>query len=191
MATKDELIQLIKEAFRGNRYPGDNCLRNSDQGDEPYLLEEEFKGKTNWEYLNSEFLDQAPDDFSTALSFFSDEAFHFYIPAYLIADIKEELESTDVAWYLCHDFEEDYRDKKIHGNQTWSDYGQKRFSTFSETEVKAVIAYLEFKKENYDEWDNSERKTVTQALDFYWKKRLMSTKVRKQKKKGKHAKGKK
>ena len=61
------------------------------KAEEPYLLEEEFKGKTDWQLLDSEFIDQAPDGLASALSFFSDEAFRFYLPAYLIADIDGKL----------------------------------------------------------------------------------------------------
>ena len=39
---------------------------NSREGTEPGLLEEEFKGKTDWRTLDPSFIDQAPDGFGTA-----------------------------------------------------------------------------------------------------------------------------
>jgi hypothetical protein len=74
---KEGIINLIKEAFGPVEYPGDWCLRGSNEGEEPFLLEKEFKGKNDWSVLDAKFLEQAPDGFGTALCFFSDEAFHF------------------------------------------------------------------------------------------------------------------
>jgi hypothetical protein len=78
---------LIRNAFSGLEFPGDWCLRGSNKGEEPYLLEKEFAGKNDWRTLDPSFLDQAPGGYASALSFFSDEAFRFYLPAYLIADV--------------------------------------------------------------------------------------------------------
>jgi hypothetical protein len=98
----EHLKSLVDQAFTEVEYPGDWCLRGSNEGDEPFLVEREFKGKTNWRSVEAEFLDQAPNGYSTALCFLSDEAFRFYLPAYLLADINGKLESVDPAWYLCH-----------------------------------------------------------------------------------------
>ena len=65
-ALKDQILT----AFAGVESPGDWCLKGGTEGDEPYLLEEEFKGKTERWPLDPAFLDQAPDGFGTALSFF-------------------------------------------------------------------------------------------------------------------------
>jgi len=94
MHDKEAVIAQITSAFATVEYPGDESLIGSNQGDEPFLLEEEFKGKTDWQALNPTFLDQAPGGFASALSFFSNEAFHFYLPAYLVADLKGQLEYT-------------------------------------------------------------------------------------------------
>ena len=70
MMTKDQIIEQIRIAFEPNEYPGDWCLKNSTEGNEPYLVETEFKGKTDWEDIDVEFLDQAPQGYASALSFF-------------------------------------------------------------------------------------------------------------------------
>lgn len=49
---KDELKANISEAFSGIEYPGDWCLKGSTEGKEPFLLENEFKGKTDWRVLS-------------------------------------------------------------------------------------------------------------------------------------------
>lgn len=190
MNNRDEVIRLIKDAFKRNKYPGDDNIRESNQGDEPFLLEKEFKGKKDWQYLNSSFLDQAPDGFSTALCFFSDKAFCFYLPAYLIADLKGELECTDVVRHLHFGLDAASRNKKVsplYGNQTWSDLNIAKYSIFSKPEIEAIVAYLEYKKVSDDELDKSDIREIDQALDFYWKKRLLEFPVgkhRKNKKKG-------
>jgi len=57
---KEQVINTIKEAFSHVKYPGDWCLRGSNEGDEPDLLEKEFKGKNDWSLLDAKFLEQAP-----------------------------------------------------------------------------------------------------------------------------------
>jgi len=149
-------------------YPGDWCLRGSNEGDEPYLLEQEFEGKTDWSTLAPAFLDQAPDGFASALSFFSDEAFRFYLPAYLIADINGQLSSADPVFHLTHGLTDDSKAEKInprrYGARTWFEAASHRLSMFDTAQVAAIVAYLEFKREV----DEFERDTINQALDNFW-----------------------
>ena len=51
----------IEQAFADVEYPGDDDLTDSLYGDEPEALAREFGGKTDWQLLDAEFLDQAPD----------------------------------------------------------------------------------------------------------------------------------
>lgn len=77
MCAVSDLAKLkaqIYGAFARGEYPGDWCLTNSREGFEPRLLDEEFKGKSDWRALDAGFIDQAPNGSGTALSFFSDEA---------------------------------------------------------------------------------------------------------------------
>ncbi len=67
--------EQIHRAFAGAVYPGDDDLRRSNEGDEPYLLEDEFRGETRWQDLDPAFIDQAAGGFASALAFFSDAAF--------------------------------------------------------------------------------------------------------------------
>jgi hypothetical protein len=102
MANIEQVKSQIRSAFAQVEYPGDWCLKNSSEGTEPLLLEQEFKGKTQWETIAPEFLDRAPGGYASALSFFSDEAFHFYLPAYLIADLDGNLQFTNPVFHLTH-----------------------------------------------------------------------------------------
>jgi hypothetical protein len=119
------LNQQIRDAFASVAYPGDWCLRVSNEGTEPFLLEREFKGKDNWATLDPGFIDRAPDGFANALSFFSDEALRFYLPAYLIADLAGQLRHTDLVFYLTHGLDSASRGKRVnpqrYGERTWFD----------------------------------------------------------------------
>jgi hypothetical protein len=168
MNSPETLKALITAAFAERPHPGDNRLRGSNEGDEPYLLQEEFMGKYDWHTLDSAFIDQAPAQLGSALSFFSDEAFRYYLPAYLIADIDAQLRRANPVFHLCHGLTDDTRSEKVnalrYGEKTWFDVGQSKFSKFTREETTAIIAYLEFKRSK-DEFD---AKQIDQALRNYW-----------------------
>ncbi len=169
--TNEELKEKIFRAFAKTNFPGEAFLVNSVQGDEPYLLKEEFKDKVDWTNLETDFLDAAPDGYASALSFFSDEALMFYLPAFLIADIDEKLSSADVVFYLTHGLTQNSKsiviNQKRYGARTWWDYATFRFSTFSKEMVQAVIAYLELKATQNEYSANA----IREALTHYWYKR--------------------
>ncbi|MCB1984410.1 MAG: hypothetical protein H6936_14085 [Burkholderiales bacterium] len=96
----DLLIAQIRNAFRNTSFPGNDDLTDS-FGEEAEALVAEFCDKTNWAQLDAGFLNQAPDGWGSALSFFSGRALRFYLPAYLIADIEAKLVNPDPATRLC------------------------------------------------------------------------------------------
>jgi hypothetical protein len=161
----------IRSAFSKVEYPGDWCLRGSNEGDEPYLLEAEFKGKTDWSALDPGFLDQAPDGLGTALSFFSDEAFHFYLPAYLVADIDGLLKQHDPSFQLTHGLDDASRNKKInprrYGERTWFEAKRYMFSMFSRAEAVAIVEYLKLRRDR----DEIASPNIDEALRNYWNER--------------------
>ena len=158
-------------------FPGDWCLRGSNEGDEPHLLEKEFQGKTDWRTLDAAFLDQAPDGFSTALCFFSDEAFRFYLPAYLIADIDSRLATTNPVFHLTHGLKDSAKSHKVnprrYGARTWFETASHQFAVFDRLQTTAIVAYLEFKRET----DGFEREAIDQALANFWRHRASSPDV--------------
>lgn len=164
MTENTSLKAIICDAFYGINYPGDECLKNSCEGEEPYLLEDEFKGKVDWKALDAAFLDQAPNGYGSALSFFSDEAFWFYLPAYLLADLNQKLRIVDPVFHLCFGLDDIYGSQLInprrYGNLTWLIEKQRKFSIFSSSQATVIIAYLEYKAVE----DEFQRPMIEQAL---------------------------
>ena len=165
-----ELLNLIQTTFANVPYPGDSNLRNSDEGDEPFLLEEEFSGKDDWKTLPTKFIDQAPDGFASALSFFSREAFRFYLPAYLLADLRGELLYSDPLFHLTFGLTDKTKDVLVnphrYGSLTWYEYESDRFSVFTAQEVDVIVAYLKVKMRQADL--EYQREEIAQALRNYW-----------------------
>jgi hypothetical protein len=171
MPDSEAVKSQIQKAFVNVEFPGDWCLRDNNEGKEPYLLEQEFKGKTDWRSLDSTFIDHAPDGFGSALSFFSDEAFRFYLPAYLIADIDGKLESHDPVFHLTHGLTDDRRGERVnprrYGERTWFDEKVHKFAIFDREQARAIVSYLELKRET----DWFQREAIDQALENYWLRR--------------------
>ena len=171
MHDKEAVATQIAQAFATVEYPGDWCLRASNEGDEPYLLEQEFKGKTDWQTLDPAFLDQAPGGFASALSFFSDEAFHFYLPAYLIADLRGQLDRTNPVYHLTHGLDDSSRSQRInprrYGERTWFEHARHKFAVFTKGKAAAIVAYLNWKRDE----DEFEHQSIDEALTNYWRER--------------------
>jgi hypothetical protein len=91
----DRLEAQIREAFEATPAPDPARLRGSGGGEEPLLLEAEFRHVPDWRQVNASFIDRAPNGFGSALSFFSSEAFRYYLPAYLLADLRAELQQAN------------------------------------------------------------------------------------------------
>lgn len=167
----ENLEDLVRRAFADTPRPSNDALRNSSQSDEPFLVEEEFADKLDWRSLTSEFLDQAPDGFASALSFFTGPALRFFLPAYLLADLDCQLERVNPAFHLWYGLDDSTRSQTVnlnlYGERTWYDEVAERFAGFSLVEVQAVIAYLRFKASR----DEFEREQILQALRNYWEPR--------------------
>lgn len=166
--TRAEVAELIRVAFSDTPPPARDNLRNSSQSDEPFLVEEAFAGETDWRTLTPEFLDAAPDGFGSALSFFSNAAFRFFLPAYLVADLEGRLECVDPSFHLCHGFDDETGQAQVnptlYGQRTWGQHARQRFAGFTRAEAEAVVAYLRLKAA-----ENVFREPViTKALRNFW-----------------------
>lgn len=164
-----ELIEQIEMAFANVEYPGNRDITDSTYGTEPEALTREFTEKKDWRILDSKFLDQAPEGWRTALSFFSDRVFHFYLPAYLIADIRGELAEVCPEFHLCYGItanNEHNKIAKIWGGGTVESRAQQRFDRFSTEQAAVIVDYLQWKL------DISEDQEIIQALDNYWLVRI-------------------
>ena len=166
-----EVTALIREAFAAVEYPGDWCLVDSREGSEPALLEAQFRGKTDLRLLDAAFLDAAPQGFGSALSFFSDEAFHFYLPAYLLADLQGRLRQANPVFALTHGLDRRSRHEKInprrYGERSWLDHARHKFAMFNAAEREAIAAYLACKLEDEDVTE-LEKQSIREALQAYW-----------------------
>lgn len=169
-----DLIDQIEKAFAGVEYPGDGDLTGSTYGEEPAALVKDFQGKTDRQQLSAAFLNQSPEGWGTALSFFSARALHFYLPVYLIADIRGELDSPDPVSRLCSFLTPLGESKKIAkawGGGTMGERAHADFANFNVAQVAAVVAYLRWKLEASDGYNP----TIEQALENYWLKRDAGT----------------
>jgi hypothetical protein len=164
-----ELTEQIKIAFASVEYPGDNDITNSTYGAEPEALKREFTAKKDWRILDSKFLDQAPEGWRTALGFFSDRAFHFYLPAYLIADIRGDLTEVCPEFHLYYGITARNKNDKIAeiwGGGTVGSRARQRFDLFSKEQAAVIVDYLQWKLNIYEDQE------IIQALDNYWLVRI-------------------
>jgi hypothetical protein len=169
---REALKERIRQAFSATPPPDPSALRGSSEGEEPYLLEEDFQDVPDWRTLSTAFLDQAPDGFGSALSFFSGEAFRYYLPAYLLADVDQVLRQADPLFHLWHGLDDAKRDRPVnelrYGEWTWFDAVSGRLAGFTCGEVDAIVAYLRHKAEQ----DEFSRPKIEEALRNYWLTRL-------------------
>ena len=166
----DELIEKIERAFADVKYPGDDDLTDSTVGEEPAALKEEFRGKTDRSKLDANFLNYAPDGWGSALSFFSGNALRFYLPIYLVADIRGELWGSDPSVRLCASLTpggEQVKISKMWGGGTMGERARETYAQFNAEQVSAVVAYLWWKLDAED----GNNFTIEQALENYWLER--------------------
>lgn len=167
--TADEVKALIRSAFAGTPYPGDDALVRS-AGDEPDEVVELFRGRDDWRELPADFVDRAGAASPSALSFFSAGAFRFYLPAFLIADVDGRLVYTDPLFYLFHGLDEATRSEVVRvpgaAPTTWWRVQQEHLAGFTAQEAAAIVAYLRWRAGG-DEPEFS-RRSVREAVDNYW-----------------------
>jgi hypothetical protein len=184
MNKEEWVIHKIREAFGKNPYPGDAFLQGSFDGCEPEEEVGPFRGLTNWQSIPAEFL----DGHGGALNFFSEAGFRFFLPAYLIADVRRQLNTAEPLFTLTYGFLDEAFDetrggrvftirlgKSVfvnplrYGASTWYDYARFRLSVFTREEAEAVVAYLEYKREA--EAGELDRPRIDAALAVYWRER--------------------
>jgi hypothetical protein len=187
-AIADALIHAIQLGFERAEYPGDAYLQGSFDGCEPYDEVGPFKGRTDWSQLDAAFL----DGHYCALSFFSEAGFRFFLPAYMIADVRGLLLTADPAFHLTHGFSdhsyEDHRDGRpvVHrwgksklinprryGAATTFDYARYRLSVFAREEARAIVAYLSWKRDAVGA-NEAEIRSIDAALAMFWRDRVQS-----------------
>ncbi len=184
MGDKEAVIETIRGAFGSNEYPGEGFLQGSFEGCGPWEEVGPFKGMNDWRGIEAGFL----DGHANALSFFSEAGFRFFLPAYLIADLRGRLSVADPVFHLTHGFsgatvevragghafpvstgKSAFVNPRRYGAATWHDYARYRLSVFTREEASAIVAYLEYKRD-FDE-DVSDREVIEAALGSFWSER--------------------
>ncbi|MCL4500895.1 MAG: hypothetical protein M1438_03440 [Deltaproteobacteria bacterium] len=187
MSDKETIIEQIRQTFGGNEYPGDGYLQGSREGCEPFEEVGPFEGRRNWQEIEPEFL----DGHYTALSFFSEAGFWFFLPAYLIADLHGQLLTADPVFHLTHGFYDLTVESSVnerifllktgkskllnprrYGAMTFNDYARYRLSVFTREEAAAIVAFLEFKRECAEM--DFEKDQINAALKAFWLERAQT-----------------
>jgi hypothetical protein len=159
--SKEAVIRSVTAAFENNSYPGDDYLLGSRQGCEPFDEVLPFQEKTRWQELTAEFLDQH----AGALHFFSEAGLRFFLPAFLAADLRGELQYADPLFTVTSGFTDiaveiikqnrkfliksgrsQLLNPRLYGAMSFLDYARYRLSIFSREEAAAIVEYLEYKK---------------------------------------------
>ena len=187
MNDKEKVIEKIRAAFREVEFPGEHFLQGSFEGEEPYEEIGPFRTQTDWAAVDAHLLDAH----ASALSFFSEGGFRFFLPAYLIADLNGQLLSADPLFHLTHGFFDftvqipvgdqvfDIRSGKStlinprrYGATTAEDYARCRLSVFTREEAGAIVAYLEFKRDR--DPDCLDQPRIDAALEEFWQEHARS-----------------
>jgi hypothetical protein len=184
MQTKQRIIEHIRQAFRDTERPSDAFLQGSHEGCEPGDSVAPFIGVTDWSQLDPAILDAS----YTALSFFSEGGFRYFLPAYLIADLEERLRTAEPLFHLTNGFfdrvlklpagprvyektigKSAFVNPQRYGAMTWHDHARCQLSVFTREEAGAIVAYLEYKRDADPYGLNAEE--INAALDIFWRDR--------------------
>lgn len=184
MQENQRVIELIRQAFRETERPGDAFLQGSHEGCEPGEAVAPFIGVADWSQLDPGVLDAS----YTALSFFSEGGFRYFLPAYLIADLLGRLQSADPVFHLTNGFSDRvvelpagprvYRktigksafvNPQRYGAMTWHDHARCQLSIFTREEAGAIVAYLEYKRDA--DADRLHADEINAALESFWRDR--------------------
>lgn len=178
------VIQTIHTTFGALPFPGAPFLLGSHEGDEPEQVVGPFRTAESWQALEPAFLDAH----ASALSFFSEAAFRFFLPAFLVADLNNQLEVADPLFHLTHGFYEvsvnapvgmqvfvlksgksNFINPLRYGAMTANDYARYRLSVFTRQEAAAIVAYLQHKRAQSTL--NLNIDSINAALDSFWLER--------------------
>jgi hypothetical protein len=184
MSDPGVVIEKIRGAFAGNEHPGGRFLQGSFEGCEPYEEVGPFENMEDWRSIEASFL----DGHANALSFFSEAGFRYFLPAYLISDLRGQLQTADPLFHLTHGFSDwttevpaggrtfvirhgrsAFMNPRRYGAMTSYDYARYRLSIFTREEASAIVAYLEFKRDL--DPNVIDRKAIDAALQSFWLKR--------------------
>jgi hypothetical protein len=184
VSDREAVIQKIEAAFADNAFPGARFLQGSFEGCEPYDEVGPFEKLEDWRGIEAGFL----DGHASALSFFSEAGFRFFLPTYLISDLRGQLYTAEPLFHLTHGFSDwttevpagdrtlaikhgksAFMNPRRYGAMTSYDYARYRLSIFTREEAGAIVSYLEFKRDA--DPNVIDGKAIDAALDLFWLER--------------------
>ncbi len=152
---KEYILQKIEVAFAGVALGNGIGLNEAQaiddyQSSEGQAMARQKDEKENWKQLNYNALQRC----YSSLSFFDADGMRFHLPAYIIAELKEQIDDL-VIFHLTH----------------INDYGQSNFTLLNDAQCEVIIMFLEWCLQQDDyEFDHL---VIKQALNEYWQKRLL------------------
>jgi len=184
MSDKESVIAAIHRAFETSEHPGDAFLQGSHEGCEPAEEVGPFRGGYDWRSIEAAFLDAH----AGALSFFSEGCLRFFLPAYLVADLRGQLTTADLLFHLTHGFSDievkaptktrvfviksgrtAFVNPRRYGALTFFDYARFRLSVFTKEEAAAIVGYLGYRRDQDPE--GQQRAATDAALGVFWRER--------------------
>jgi hypothetical protein len=184
MSDRETVVQKIEAAFAGNAFPGARFPQGSFEGCEPYDEVGPFEKLEDWRGIDAAFL----DGHASALSFFSGAGFRFFLPAYLISDLRGLLYTAAPMFHLIHGFSDwttevpagdrtlaikhgksAFINPRRYGAMTSYDHARYRLSVIIREEAGAIVAYLEYKRDA--DPDVIDKQAIETALESFWLER--------------------
>jgi hypothetical protein len=135
-----EVIRLIEDAWRDVPYPGDSNIFTPDSYDDEDIAN--YFGGTTWSGHSPIGL----RSHSSALTFFTAKAFHYWFPAFLIAALQDREEADVVVEQIPSSLSDSY--------------APERWALFTRAQKHAVAAYFRFQIERFPEGAANERKAL-------------------------------
>lgn len=173
------LYAEIRAAFADTPYPGDDHLASGGD-DESSEIGVEFRG-LQWQSVHPELLAHQ----YTATTFLSDAGLHYFLPAFLLADILFEASggdplyesNADPVFTLTHGLsgQAEPQPHDLAGNARrdpnaqktdWRAYAERRFADYTRAERLAIIHFLEYQLEVVGSYNALE---IEAALAGYWR----------------------
>ena len=115
----------------------------------------------------------------------------YFLPAYVIADLKDQLHTADPVFHLTNGFidkvvkipagqriyvktvgKSAFINPRRYGAMTWHNHARCRLSVFTREEAQAIVAYLEYKRDADSHKLNTE--AINAALDSFWRDRAVN-----------------
>ena len=189
MASKEEVAAAIRTAFANTPYPGDAFLLNSTEGCEPEDEVGPFRGREGsptgsippfWtattprsassRKARSESSRRCTSSPTWTIPLLApvDPVFH------LTGGFSEATMTVEVCGrtFTRRTGRTQFVNPRRFGAMTFCDYAQFRLSVFTREEAVAIVAYLEFKRD--EDSSRPDCAAIDEALDGYWRARSLS-----------------